>query len=81
MSVCVCVCVLSAGLWPSVLQRTERKCEATGPRKRMPSPAAGVAKGLDLSECVSVCVCLFVSVCVCEPSNRTLTVCVFVSFV
>lgn len=44
--VSVCVCACSAGLWPSVLQRTERKCEATGPRKRMPSSAAGVAKGL-----------------------------------
>lgn len=50
--VSVCVCACSAGLWPSVLQRTERKCEATGPRKRMPSSAAGVAKGLADCMCV-----------------------------
>lgn len=37
LSVSVCVCPCSAGLWPSVLLRTKRKCEATGPRKRMPS--------------------------------------------
>lgn len=50
VSAYVCWCVCSAGLWPSVLQRTGRKCEATGPRKRMPSPATGVAKGLQRAD-------------------------------
>lgn len=51
----VCVCSQQdSGLL--VLQRTDRKCEVTGPRKRMPSPDTGVAKGLDR---VCVCVCVW----------------------